>query len=149
MAKKLNTFVWLRKPDGIDQVSFAPGENLPEWAKKALADSPHLFDGADEDESTEVHIPLPKDRDQTPKDYALTGESVGKEPAATEEGKTQLVPTEDDEADEDEGPAVPKGNASREAWALFADEAGVPVTDKMSRDDIKAACAEAGVLDDE
>ncbi|QZD98873.1 hypothetical protein SEA_TRACKER_30 [Gordonia phage Tracker] len=152
MAKKLNTYVWLREPGALEQTSFAPGDTLPEWAEELLANSPHVFEGyvKPSRKSTTVKVPLPKDQPSEPADYKSTGEATGKEPAATEEGKTQLDDADSDD-DDDDGPKQPKGNASREAWALFAghDDIGVPVTPDMSRDDIKAACAEAGVLDSE
>lgn len=39
------------------------------------------------------------------------------------------------------GDGSPKGNASREAWAEYADTLGVEYADDASRDDIKAAVA--------
>lgn len=39
------------------------------------------------------------------------------------------------------GDGAPKGNASRDAWAEYADSLGVEYEDEASRDDIKAAVA--------
>jgi hypothetical protein len=43
-----------------------------------------------------------------------------------------------------EAPAIetPKGNASRDVWAKYADARGVTVTDEMGRNEIRAAVAE-------
>lgn len=142
MARDLKVHVWLRKPGSLAPESFGPGDKLPEWAKKMLEGKDHLFGGETVDRE-QVDIPTPSQADHDV-DYAATGEAVGREPAATEQGKSELVSTEA----EDDEPGQPKGNASREAWSLFAEENGVPVTDEMGRDDIKAACADAGVLDD-
>lgn len=142
MARKLTRSVWLRDPKSDEMMSFTPGAKLPEWAQRLTEGKDHLFESADEDENT-VELPLPRDR-KTDLDYSVGGPAVGKEPAATEDGKSEL--TEGDESEEgvDE---QPKGNASREAWALFAAENGVPVTDDMGRDDIKAAAVDAGVIE--
>lgn len=140
MARELVTHVFLREPGADSLSSFGPGDELPDWALEQLADSDHLFEGEDEDERLHaVKQPVPSQVGPET-DYA---EGAGKatEPAATEQGETQLAPVdgEDGEGADEE----PKGNASREAWALYAAEQGVPVTDEMGRDDIKAAVAEA------
>jgi len=41
----------------------------------------------------------------------------------------------------DAGDGAPKGNASRDAWAEYADSIGVEYDGEASRDDIKAAVA--------
>lgn len=148
MAQKLTTYVWLREPGALEATSFGPGDTLPDWAEEMLKGKAHLF-GGETIAVDQVDQPLPRDADTTDVDYAPTGEAVGREPAATEEGKSQLVPTDDGDADAegDEADEQPKGNASREAWAIFAEENGVPVSEEMGRDDIKAACREAGVID--
>lgn len=46
-------------------------------------------------------------------------------------------PAEPQEAAPDEVANKPRGNASREEWAKFAEPRGITVTDDMSRDDIK------------
>ena len=143
MAGKLTGYVLLRKTPMSDPVSFGPDDTLPEWAQDRLKGKSHLFGGETVDRE-QVDLPIPSEADRGDVDYAATGEAVGREPAATEQGKSELVPTEES----DDEPDQPKGNASREAWVLFAEENGVPVTDEMGRDDIKAACAEAGVLED-
>lgn len=145
MARQLTTFVRLRQPDGMATVSFGPGDDLPDWAAEALEGKDHLFSTKETVDRKQVDQKLPRDEDpEAALDYAQTGEATGKEPGASEEGKGQLEDA--NEPEEDEGP--PKGNASRPAWAEFAEANGVPVTKAMSRDDIKEACAEAGVLDD-
>lgn len=141
MARKLTTYVWLRDPKSGGLVSFGPESKLPDWAEALLSGKDHLFDG-EAPEYNEVDQDLPRDR-KTDVDYAPGGPAVGKEPAASEQGQTELTDGDEDE-DQDE---QPKGNASREAWALFATENGVPVTDDMGRDDIKAAAREAGVIE--
>ncbi|QXN73338.1 hypothetical protein SEA_BONUM_33 [Gordonia phage Bonum] len=150
---KLKTYVWLEDPDGDTPgalVSFGPGDTLPAWAEKKLEGKKHLFEASDAIAASAVDIPLPKDRKpEGDRDYKATGETVGREPAATEKGETQLEDREGEDDDEGESDEPPKGNASKEAWALFAGENGVPVTKGMSRDDIKAACAEAGVYNPE
>ncbi|QAU06358.1 hypothetical protein SEA_WHOSEMANZ_32 [Gordonia phage WhoseManz] len=144
-ARKLKTHVFLREPGALSLTSFGPDDTLPDWAVKLTEGKDHLFEEQEPDRDP-VDLPLPKDQDpQADLDYADTGEAVGKEPAASEQGDTQLVDRAAE--DEDDEPEQPRGNASREAWARFANKSGVPVTDEMSRDDIKAACADAGVLD--
>ena len=147
MARKLSTFVFLREPGALTLTSFGPESDLPDWAEKMLEGKDHLFDGGETVDSNQVDQPLPRDRNLTEVDYAHTGEAVGSEPAATEQGKSQLASTEDEDDEEPASSDQPRGNASREAWAIFAEENGVPVTEEMGRDDIKAACSEAGVLD--
>ncbi|AXH49765.1 head-tail connector protein [Gordonia phage Pleakley] len=146
MARKLTTYVWLRDPKSDEMNSFGPDDKLPGWAEKLLEGKDHLFDGK-APEYNEVDQDLPRDR-KTDVDYVAGGPAVGKEPAASEQGQTELTNDEgDDGDDEDETDEQPKGNASREAWALFATDNGVPVTDEMGRDDIKAAAREAGVIE--
>lgn len=142
MDRKLVTYVMLREPGATSLSTFGPGDTLPEWAYELVADKDHLFEAEDEDERLHaVREPVPSQRGPE-KDYA---EGAGKatEPAATEQGETQLVPVEGEDGDGAGDDEEPKGNASREAWALYAAEQGVPVTDEMGRDDIKAAVAEA------
>lgn len=43
---------------------------------------------------------------------------------------------------------TPKGNASREVWAAYADSLGVEYAEDAKRDDIKAAVAAATAEDD-
>lgn len=38
-------------------------------------------------------------------------------------------------------PAAPRGNASRDTWATYAEQIGLQVADEDSREDIKAAVA--------
>lgn len=56
--------------------------------------------------------------------------------AARERG---WVPADEARVDVDETGAVerPPGNATREAWAIYARSQGVDVTDDMGRDDIR------------
>ena len=141
MDRKLVTYVMLREPGATSLSTFGPGDTLPEWAYEQVADEDHLFEAEDQGERLHaVHEPVPSQRGPE-KDYA-EGPGKATEPAATEQGETQLVPVDGD-GDDDGADEEPKGNASREAWALYAAEQGVPVTDEMGRDDIKAAVAEA------
>ncbi|UTN91394.1 hypothetical protein SEA_OUTIS_31 [Gordonia phage Outis] len=146
---KLKSYVWLEDPNGDvpgTLVSFGPEDTLPEWAEKKLEGKKHLFEASDAIADSAVDIPLVKDQKPAGElDYKATGETVGREPAATEKGKTQLEDRDGDDEGETESDEPPKGNASKEAWALFAGGNGVPVAKGMSRDDIKAACIEAGV----
>lgn len=57
-----------------------------------------------------------------------------------EEGVTYPAPDENPSQEQTPAPAEddkPRGNASREAWAEYAQAHGVEVTDDLSRDDIK------------
>ena len=57
-----------------------------------------------------------------------------------EEGVTYPAPDENPSQEQAPAPAEddkPRGNASREAWAEYAQAHGVEVTDDLSRDDIK------------
>ena len=138
MSRTLATYVWLRDPSTDEMVSLGPADTLPGWAEAALKGKDHLFGKPTIDHNV-VSAPLPRERG-VEVDYVPDGKAVGREPAATEEGAPEVAPIED-ELDQ------PKGNASREAWAIFATENGVPITDEMGRDDIKSAAREAGVID--
>lgn len=117
-------------------VSFAPGDDLPDWAVEQLENSPHLFE---DDVAPEPVAPveIPKPADQKPITGQVPGAGPLTEPAATELGKPEVV-------DENE---APKRNASERAWRLFAEGQGVPVTEDMDRSEIIKACEEAGVVD--
>ena len=57
-----------------------------------------------------------------------------------EEGVVYPAPDENVSEGHEDAPAEdekPRGNASREAWAEYAEAHGVTVTDDLSRDDIK------------
>ncbi|QDF19139.1 hypothetical protein SEA_ENNEA_36 [Gordonia phage Ennea] len=154
MAGKLVTHVMLREPGATTVSTFGPGDKLPDWALKQVEGKDHLFEKLDlAEQLRSVSQPPPAKRGGE-KDYA-EGIGPGREPAASEQGQSQLVPVDPDEGqtggDEnaDGKPEQPKGNASREAWELFAthDDIGVPVTPEMGRDDIRDACIEAGVAE--
>ncbi|AVD99778.1 hypothetical protein SEA_FLAPPER_34 [Gordonia phage Flapper] len=140
--RKLVTHVMLREPGATSMSTFGPGDELPDWAEKMVEGKDHLFEAQDTaDRARAVSQPRPAKRDLADKDYA-PGIGPGREPAASEEGDSQLI-------DVDAVPEPPKGNASREAWALFAEHpaVGVPVTPDMGRDDIKDACIDAGYVE--
>jgi hypothetical protein len=81
----------------------------------------------------------------------ITNPGVWEDPDAAAEAAAafESSQTEDDEATDAvvEPPRAGKGS-SRDAWALFAANHGVQVEDDDTRDDIIAALADAGVIDE-
>ncbi len=147
MAGKLTQYVVLRESESTEPKSFGPKDDLPDWAEEQLKDSPHLFEEDDDDDDDEPkldksrgEIRLPKPADQKPITGNVPGAGALTEPAATELGRSQVVP---DEGDGEE----PKRNASRAEWQSYAEQNGVPVTEDDDRAAIIEACEEAGVIE--
>lgn len=130
------------------QATHAPAQSAPNPAAKGrrpaqtsgivdLADPRHgpVVSPVEFEEDEPVHV-----LSQTPGQIAETMRT-GELP-----GGPAHSPVEDD--DPTAQPAsvafavAPKGNASRDAWAKYAGFRGVPVTDEMGRNEIRAAVAE-------
>jgi hypothetical protein len=81
----------------------------------------------------------------------ITNPGVWEDPDAVVEAAAEFQSTqaEEDETTDAvvEPPRAGKGS-SRDAWALFATNHGVQVEDDDTRDDIIAALADAGVIDE-
>lgn len=101
-----------------------------------------------------VHVPVGMDwvvygpDDEVPAEHAalITNPKAwadGKAPSAEDSSKA----SESSNDGSSEPPRAGKGS-SRDAWAQFAADRGVHVEDEDSRDDIIAALAEAGVVDE-
>lgn len=150
MAEKLITSVFLREPKTDTRHSFGPGDDLPEWALEQVKGQRHLFEEGVSGKI--VRLPAPYEQ-AAEREHPVTGQPQSKEPAATEEGKSDLVDvdgdeeSEDEESEDEESDEAPSRAASEADWREFAESEGVPVTDSMKRNDIIAACEEAGVIE--
>lgn len=135
------------------QATHAPQQSATRPAAKghrpapAARYTPEMFEGtAVADYSTDE--PHPDRIDLTP-DHDVSAQTSGIVDLADPEHGPVIDPAEFFEED-DPTPApasvafavAPKGNASRDAWAKYAGFRGVPVTDQMGRNEIRAAVAE-------
>lgn len=139
MARELKHYITLRESPVAGPSTFGPGDELPQWVLDRIEGKDHLFVESDGESVVSRHpaVTNPDGLARQPKDEP---KPVLTEPAATDLGKSEL---EDDEDEDD----VPRRNASRVAWAKFAESEGVAVTSGMSRDDIIKACEEADVIE--
>ena len=121
MTRRLVARVTLEDPDTRQHVSFGPGGEVPGWAA-ALITNPLAW-GPDESEGAEDEAP------QEP------------EPAVevTDGEVTATVDTEDESEDaEDEAPPRSGAGSGQGAWAKYARNLGLTVSDDLNRDDIIA-----------
>ncbi|WNY15142.1 hypothetical protein SEA_MACGULLY_38 [Rhodococcus phage MacGully] len=138
---KLKCYTWLRSPSG-ESISFGPDDTLPDWALELVSGKDHLFGGAAS--APTVRIPAPSEEVPAP-ELNPEGPATMREPAASELGKSENLPDEDED-DEDEVKA-PGRNAAELAWRAFAEDRNVPITAEMDRAEIIKACEEAGVIE--
>ena len=134
---KLKCYTWLRNPSG-GVVSFGPQDELPDWALELVSGKDHLFEGAAPAPS--VRIPAPSEEVPAP-ELNPEGPATMLEPAATELGRSENLP---DDEDEDKAPGR---NAAQIVWRAFAEEQNVPVSEDMDRAEIIKACEDAGVIE--
>lgn len=158
--RALNAYVAVTKKDGT-AVWFGPGDQPPKWAATQIT-NPKVWEGEEEPRSTTKAAPQKPSGDESG-----TGDATGGTPAPTADGGApiptpDLVPTgdkpgdgESDGGDDEPGsdkPAdgveplkgeTPKGNATTEEWAKYADANGVTYEPEAGRDAIKEAVEKA------
>jgi hypothetical protein len=140
--RALNAYVAVTKKDGT-AVWFAPGDTPPKWAASQIT-NPDVWEGEEEPRSTT------KAASQEPSGDGNrgTGDATGGTPAPDGGEPTptpDVVPTGDNPAS---GVVplkgeVPKGNATTEEWAQYADANGVAYEPEAGRDAIKEAVEKA------
>lgn len=74
-------------------------------------------------------------RSLTGKGWTVIGDGPAPRPTGSSAGEDPDEPKVQD-------PAAPRGNASRDTWAAYAEQIGLQVADEDSREDIKSAVAE-------
>lgn len=120
MARVLAASLWEMGPDATP-VFFPAGTSedaLPEWAAQRLEGSPAWFDQAGD-----IPVPrIPPDAPAGPPEPQAPPAVVGRVPPRHGRG------------------------SSLAHWAEFADANGVNIGEGMSRDDVIAACEDAGLL---
>lgn len=128
MSKQLATAVHITDDSGVVH-SFLPGTTPPKWARKRI-DNPKAWaedssdessDAADESEGTDE-----EDQDSTDESDDASGDE------SSDASSTATVD-------------VPKKNASRDAWAAYADSKGFEIDDDVKRADIIAALTANGI----
>jgi hypothetical protein len=153
--RALNAYVAVTKKDGT-AVWFAPGDTPPKWAASQIT-NPDVWEGEEEPRSTT------KAASQEPSGDGNrgTGDATGGTPAPDGGEPTptpDVIPTGDKPADGGDGEPggdsstggveplrgeAPKGNATTEEWAQYADANGVAYEPEAGRDAIKEAVEKA------
>lgn len=128
MSKTLATAVHLTDDSGVVH-SFLPGQTPPKWARKRI-DNPKAWaeDGSTDDDSSDAAD------DSTETDGSTEDDSE------SSDGST-------DSADDKSGGVleVPRKNASTDAWRAYADSKGFETDEDITRAEIIAGLAAAGI----
>lgn len=128
MSKTLATAVHLTDESGIVH-SFLPGQTPPKWARKRI-DNPKAWaeDDSAEDDSSDAEDKSPEIDDSS------------EDASGSSDGST-------DSAEDGSGGAleVPRKNASTDAWRAYADSKGFETDEDITRAEIIAGLAAAGI----
>lgn len=150
MTKRLAVHIFASESVGSPTQSFGPGSEIPDWLAEQIEGQDHLFHSAEA--ITYSVTPKPSEVKTVEVEHPVTGASQSREPAATDEGKSDLIDVEDDEdedsvEDEDDEDEAPKRNASELDWREFAESKSVVLNERMGRDDVIKACEDAGLIE--
>jgi len=115
MAKKFNTYVVVHK-DPAEDVWFAPGDEVPDWALELVGD--HVYGGNHEAEEVDVRLTDPHYEEDDPEGKFQTAITLPPE----EGGILENV----DDADDDE--EVDLDKLTKRELQLMAQEAGLDDT---------------------
>lgn len=149
MTKRLAVSIFASESPGSPVQSFGPDSEIPDWLAEQIEGQDHLFHSTKA--TTYSVTPKPSEVKTVEVEHPVTGASQSREPAATDEGKSDLIEFEEaiEEAlnDDDDDDEAPKRNASELDWRDYAEEHNVALSDSMGRDDVIKACEDAGLIE--
>lgn len=131
---QLKTYVHVTNPEDGRSVQFGPGQDLPDWAVKAIT-NPDVWDG----DAPKVAGSAAEKTVSTPGADARIAELEAEVKRLREAAQISATgPSSSGDADPIKEPPRGGPGSSAEAWAKFVDEQGVEVPNGATAKDIQA-----------